>query len=107
MMGASKRSVQRIDFARRYGIAELDEFALDDLLLSPAQLETIAKWPHDWQADFVKAMVVLMEQSPKVKECDADFHARFPIRAKCIEVGKKQLRILASYLIAKVERGAE
>ena len=41
---------------------------LDDILLKPSLAEEVAKWPHEWQADFVLAMVTLMDDSPKVRE---------------------------------------
>ena len=67
-----------------------------------AQLEEVAKWPHEWQADFVKAMVKLMEDSPKVKDFNEGFAKRSPIMELCDRVGGKQVRRLAAYLIREL-----
>src|SRR6516162_3535779 len=96
---SSTRSAQRVAFAKRYGIPELAKFELEKHFLRPAQLEPVAKWPHEWQADFVKAMVALMDQCPKKKDVDEDWMARDPIMARCAAVGGKMVRKLATMLI--------
>jgi hypothetical protein len=60
----SVRSIQRREFARRYGISEICSLATHHCL-PPAMLEEVAKWEHDNQRRFADRLRALAADLPK------------------------------------------
>ena len=67
-LDCSERTVQRLAFARRYGIPEIDSLAIQMDLLPPAMLEEIAKWEHEDQRRFTDRLATLAADLPKAFE---------------------------------------
>lgn len=73
---SSVRSIQRLAFARRYGIPEIERLAIQKHL-SPAMLEEIAKWEHEYQRRFTDRLFALAADLPKQFEPDDYFRSNF------------------------------
>jgi hypothetical protein len=88
----SVRSIQRLTFARRYGIPEIDSLAIQQCL-PPAMLEEIAKWEHDDQRRFTDRLFALAADLPKEFEPGRNFRRTFsPFELAVLPVKEFELR---------------
>jgi hypothetical protein len=91
----SVRSVQRLAFARRYGIPEIDSLAIHQKLPA-AMLEEVAKWEHEDQRRFADRLLALSADLPKLFEPDDNFRRNFnPFQVAILPVEPSELKRVA------------